>query len=259
MNKLLIVVMVLFFTSCGKKNNQNSENLNSTNEPINNGQEQSIYIEEAGEDKEDEDNLHNANYVNGLGVLVYQGIMDRESSIPDTVKLYNKDSSVYALFSLSKNFLSINGETIELFDIGEKKLVRQYDFQPRVFEPEYEIIHFEVVDQSEKFYEVIINRSSDTKYIEKRSKLFDYLSWNEYLLTSYINFPKNIQKLKSQPSNDSKEIELDKDLIFRPVEVQGDWIKVVCDNGCGECKEKVSGWVKWKKGNILLIELRFVC
>lgn len=49
---------------------------------------------------------------------------------------------------------------------------------------------------------------------------------------------------------------------FSISEIKGDWIKIECVDFCDTpCKfeEKYNGWIKWKKGNDLLIRLLYAC
>ena len=45
------------------------------------------------------------------------------------------------------------------------------------------------------------------------------------------------------------------------VEINGDWLRVQCDDNCDGCPENeiIQGWVRWRKNDKLLIKIGYFC
>ncbi|MBK8146966.1 MAG: hypothetical protein IPK58_01800 [Acidobacteria bacterium] len=61
--------------------------------------------------------------------------------------------------------------------------------------------------------------------------------------------------LLDAPNGKVRNIDLSPKLIFHPVEVRGEWLKVRWDGSQQPKKDAGSGWVKWRDDNQILVEL----
>lgn len=105
------------------------------------------------------------------------------------------------------------------------------------------------VDEKSLFFKL----ENDTSvYYVRRSDSVAYKTWEEYILGSFSVSP--LVKLNSihlKPNNNSEVIEYDNDEFYYPVSIDGDWLEVEW----GEESELKKGWIKWKEGEKLLIEI----
>jgi len=151
---------------------------------------------------------------------------------------------------------------------------------PKFYEPDYGIMHFVCIDSTEKAYKVLINYD-ELKYLPK-TKDYVFKSWQDYINESYgirrlTAEGKNISKIHLQPLRKSPVNEADTLVLpagyemFCPVEIKGDWLRVKfdcfynddnnkhegepCRDYIDQCKNPVSGWLKWKDGNKLLVDI----
>ncbi|HEY8896785.1 MAG TPA: hypothetical protein VIM79_18300 [Niastella sp.] len=148
-----------------------------------------------------------------------------------------------------------------------------------VFDPEYSLMHFACVGQTENAYQVLINHSQ-TKYLP-RKKEYQFQTWEQYLLQSFGirrrtdetgEIEKPLTALRKSPGDSANAIELPAGHeMFCAMEVQGDWLKVQydcfyndedskyegqpCHNYIGKCTDGTTGWLRWRKDNKLLVDI----
>lgn len=149
---------------------------------------------------------------------------------------------------------------------------------PKFFMPEYGIMYFVGVDSTETAYKILAD-SSLIKFIGKNSGA-EFTTWENYILSSF-----GIRRLTeneggAQVQNDLKVSPLEESAVlpvpegfemFCPMEIRGSWVKVKydcfyntdnnphegepCHNFIDDCQDPLTGWVKWKDGNNLLIDI----
>ncbi len=127
---------------------------------------------------------------------------------------------------------------------------------------DYGILHFQCCQIKEDWFQIVVNEESNLKYWIKKSNDFVYLSWGSYILDAIgvrpsdplvnpilINPEEGSAKTKRQPIN-----------CIIPNKIIGDWLKVkfdsvVCDSELDSSEYKnFEGFIRWKKGNKLLIK-----
>lgn len=174
---------------------------------------------------------------------------------PVVIKGANSSEVLKIKFTESGGLLTTyKGKTYKQFDSSNA-------FKPWLFidNPDYFRIAFECVDTIGTSYKV---RLSDTDFtmIDKKNKNFKKESISDFVSgwTSLgFDFNRAINPVKESPKDDSKTIvhkEQQKYKIWRgeSLEVRGDWIKVKT------VKDEV-GWVRWRKGNTVLIRMYYAC
>jgi hypothetical protein len=152
---------------------------------------------------------------------------------------------------------------------------------PKYYFPDYSIFHFICLEQTSTYYKVLVN-FNQVKYFPK-GKEYVFKSWQEYLTNTYrirrIISPKSLntynQHLVTTPSADGFMIKTpDGPESFCVLEVDGDWIKVTydcsyflktlegkqlkgqpCRAYIKQCTNPTTGWLKWRNGNKMLIDL----
>ncbi|MFY7734407.1 MAG: hypothetical protein ACOVSR_13050 [Bacteroidia bacterium] len=148
----------------------------------------------------------------------------------------------------------------------------------KFFKPDYGIMHFVCIAKSEKAYKILVNYS-DIKYLPK-TKNYVFKTWEEYILQSFgvrrlTSNTGNISKkypLRSKPNDNASTLVIPKGHeSFCPMDIKGDWIKVrydcfyndennsyegePCHNYIEKCKNPLTGWLRWRQGNQLLIDI----
>lgn len=184
----------------------------------------------------------------GIGVVI----------APDKFVVYN-DSL------LNNKFSSINM-------YGDEKAIGIYS---KFYKPDYGIMHFICLQATDKCYKVVVNYNT-IKYLPK-SKGYEFATWTDYIMQSFgirrnKDNAKSHQPLRVSPTATADTLSISgKYEMFCPVEVKGDWVKAKfdcfynddnskhegepCQNYISECKDPVTGWIKWRDGNKVLIDI----
>lgn len=161
----------------------------------------------------------------------------------------------------------------------KRNMEEDYDamgFCTKFFKPDYGIMHFVCLGMTNKAYKVLINYS-DVKYLPK-TKEFEFTTWNDYISSSFGIGRRSVvegvdyQPLRTNPEVTSDTLSLPKgNELFCPMEIKGDWIKVKydcfynnsdnpyegepCSQYIDQCKNPLTGWLRWRQKNELLISI----
>lgn len=165
----------------------------------------------------------------------------------DTVYILNTDKSLYGAI------YSDNNEIEPAFNGRETLAIRSYY-------PDYYIIIMDAYDQKEGLYRVFINGAE--KYVAHRAGITVFENWSTHLKNSFIvtNAYNPLRKMPSSEGTAADNYDYDA-LSFETIKVQGDWVEVICNMDCEGCphQQAITGWLKWKDGSKLLIELYYTC
>lgn len=147
------------------------------------------------------------------------------------------------------------------------------------FYPEYGLMHFACIGKTAEAYQVLINYSQ-VKYLPKE-KGYIFQTWEQYIKSSFGvrrkttrtgEQEKPIGTLQKEPNDKADTIAIPDGLeMFCAMQLQGDWIKVQyncfynmehdpyegqpCHNFIQKCKDPLTGWLRWRQGNKLLIDI----
>lgn len=125
-------------------------------------------------------------------------------------------------------------------------------FVPEYIKLDYDILLLRATTISRNWIEVIVNRQTGrTAWVDRNA--VDYVSWPEFLLQVFsvelITSVKNLLRVKPL---ESAGIVLDPGRnSLKPFAVKGEWMKVSIDGPPGSIPKL--GWIRWKKGNQMLI------
>ena len=165
----------------------------------------------------------------------------------DTIRIYHADQSLYGAI------YSENDETEPAFNGSDSLAIRSYY-------PDYYVVIMDCYGLSEGQYRVKIGGSE--KYMEHKDGITIYEDWATHLKSSFIvtkadNPLRETPEIKGEIAGDYDY----KHLSFYAIQVSGDWVQVVCDMDCEGCpnQEQITGWLKWRDGNRLLVELYYAC
>lgn len=165
----------------------------------------------------------------------------------DTVFIYNADNTIFGkIYSKSKS--------------EEPVFIGQESLNIKAYYPDNYIIIFDGDKLSDGKYKVTIDGLE--KIIPHKDGITLYEDWETHLKTSFI-VTDSTNPLRDEPSeygNQLNEYNYD-NLSFVVIEINNDWAKVVCNIDCEGCpnNEIITGWLKWRKGNLLIVKLYYVC
>lgn len=152
-----------------------------------------------------------------------------------------------------------NDQSNNNYNIRNLKTQKKW-LDPEVLWLDYDSFVFRCKMQTKGWYEVIVNNENGKTYWLKKGKWTKYLSWEMFLknMFSIERLPNQKQKIMSLPEEDSKEFKYSGEDCFQVRSMKGDWIEIFtadyCSEGYSNSKTKIkSGWIKWRKGNKLLI------
>ena len=188
------------------------------------------------------ESLSQINMKSGVLRIKTDILLEQNGMLP----IYNMDSTLFG------QILSLEGEPEPRFNKG-KLLIREYY-------PEYYILIFDCKLTNGSY---VVKVGNSEKFINHQEGITIYETWDEHIRNSFL-LTSNKNPLRSEPnllSNAFMEYDYST-MSFVVKEVKGDWAKVACDlecEGCGDRGVVVNGWIRWKDGDRLLIELRYVC
>lgn len=197
--------------------------------------------------------------ISGVGVLSYKSPEPYSEGAGGGIEILNLDGSVYCTISLEEGTVTFEGEEVIQIE-NTQRLLDEYQFNPRFFYPEYEFMEFVVLNVSDNHYHISVDSGSNEKMIRKDESHFIYHSWEDYIQTKYLSFDPQENPIRVAPNDSSGIVYPYNDYFFKAIEVQGDWIKIECNDDCKTCdKGKLTGWIKWREGKELLVSTGSVC
>lgn len=237
------IVILISFLSCRQKQTSTEKTIDTLQTIISEDTIENIKTNPVGQ---------NCTYENSISTLGVGLVI-----APTTFEIF--DDSL-----LTKNFSTIN-----MYE-DENKI----NFCSFFYKPDYGIMHFVCIGENAKSYKILTG-PFEHKFLPKR-KEYEFKTWEKYILESFgvrrkiESEPK--QQLKEQSTEDSKDLKTPEGFeLFCPMEIKGDWIKVKydcfynakdsqyegqpCNNYIDKCDNPLTGWIKWRNQNKLLIDI----
>lgn len=224
--KIISISVLLFFINCGK-----SEKINEPNS-----------FRQQSKNENSQINTLPSKIVS-LKYILEKGLVcltEKTEQSETVIKIFNEDGSVWKKIDFAS------------------QLVNDNEFKPFAYHPDYYLLVLQCTGEKGNYWEVIVNEETKyKKYINKKSSLLHYETWNQHLLKVFsIGFNSTSNPLQESPSNKSSKILLTKSIYggfrFEPVLVKGEWLKIKWQK---DDETWSYGWVKWKDENKLLLEL----
>ncbi|HEU0252923.1 MAG TPA: hypothetical protein VFR12_07795, partial [Pyrinomonadaceae bacterium] len=110
-------------------------------------------------------------------------------------------------------------------------------------------------------YRVVVNEETGlTKFVSKSDPSWKFETWSEHLLTLFaVGFDPSSNPLRKAPADNSTGVTCPSNVVFHPVQVNGNWLKVRRDGDGSDPKMEQRnrtgyGWVRWRANNKLIIE-----
>lgn len=162
----------------------------------------------------------------------------------DFVRFYNDDGSLWYEFTFY--YATAGGK----FESNE-------DFLPFAFHPDYFSLALKCVAGDKIRYEVIVNEETGLKkFVKKDDATLKFQSWEDHIKGAFaVKFNRVENPLRESPAGKVKNADLQEDVTFHPVQVNGEWLKVRWGGSQQPKKDAGSGWVKWRDDHQILVEL----
>jgi hypothetical protein len=147
-------------------------------------------------------------------------------------------------------------KAINSWSIVDLKSVRTW-LVPESLWLDYNSFVFRCVSKRPGWLQVVVNNKTGKSYWIKSSPYLKFSTWEEFLkqmfsITRSRKFP---QTVHAQPSPSTREVNYRVKDCFEVVEMRGDWIKV---KQAGHCEVRDAGfrtgWIRWRRGQSLLVE-----
>lgn len=175
------------------------------------------------------------------------------------------DSSVLHFYELPtdkqpvKNIVFFHDRRINSLNI--RNLEKQQEWlNPEVLWLDYSSLIFRTRKIKDDWLEVVVNNETGKTLWLKKSNQTVFSSWEEYLMGmfSISRLPGKKQIIRKHPREGSEEIRYSGQDCFQIKSMQGDWVEIFtpehCDGESTDSKAKIiSGWIKWRQGNDILI------
>jgi hypothetical protein len=231
--KICFIIIYFCFLSCNNNEKQNSLADDGSADKISLGQK-AINVSQINNDNEKQ---------------ITQGVLRIKTDILeqqyDTVYLIHNNDTV--------NYICGSREITPVFFKSTHIKIRSYY-------PDYYIIVLDGYDKENNFYKVRYNNT--WVLIPHKNGVTIYEDWQTHLKKSFV-VTDNSHPLRVLPDKNSDELsgyDYSK-LNFICEKVAGDWIYVSCNTDCEGCPtdDVVSGWIKWKDKNQLLVRVYYTC
>ena len=154
----------------------------------------------------------------------------------------------------------INDPSINSWNIKDCETQQEW-LKPEVFWLDYMAFSFRCLVSSREWYKVMVNNETGTTLWLRNSEMTEFKNWQGYLksmlsVTRSTEFPQNI---RVTPTDDALEIDYLGSDCFSVISMSGDWIEISTPDYCEEIGNEVktsiiSGWLRWRNGNKLLID-----
>ncbi len=174
----------------------------------------------------------------------------------------DKNGEVKVVYSDNKESSSVLESTkrdYPFYDVKYKKYgVPLPKISIRAFYPDYNVIVFDAF-KDKRGYKVFVNGS--WKYIRLGKDLI-YKTWNEHLINDVYIVSESKNPLYEKNNLKSKVLADKNTYSYKVVKVEREWLEVECLKECEGCphdKKKLKGWVKWREGSKILIDLYYSC
>ncbi|MEI8278164.1 MAG: hypothetical protein WCG87_00290 [Bacteroidota bacterium] len=164
----------------------------------------------------------------------------------DLEKMSSKDSVV--LYEVSG----------EVYSCIKHTGVSSGNVHSRYYYPDKNILILDCVETADKYYKVLVNNRVVLILRNVAGEQVSYMPWQVYLKGMILKLDKNTSLYTDSTSHTL--IAENNTNTYTIKRVKGEWCYVECNTACNECPAKgMSGWVRWRKGNKLLIDIRFGC
>jgi hypothetical protein len=142
---------------------------------------------------------------------------------------------------------------------------------PYYFKSDYGLCYFVCLEKTNDYYRVLINDKDEGFLKNDQSKYF--VSWESLLVNKTVErLDLTANPIRKEPGNNEAvvnlnfKIKVDRLKVIEVIEIKGEsWVKVYYSKSGnvewdGEMSDDVGeGWIKWKSGDKLLVDILLLC
>ncbi len=189
----------------------------------------------------------------GFVFIDISGINNQEGTI--SILGQNRDTILH----LQNQTISINGIKHKIYEEEHlyKKLVNA-----EVFDPEFGLFILKCYETTDKFYKVELNGETALISNSSTNKFVQFKGLEQYIMESYP-IPTQQNPLRMNPDESAGIVDNFEEWVYLPVEIDGDWVKIVDDKDCysGEAPSQVDikGWIRWRKDGKFILKVAHTC
>lgn len=170
------------------------------------------------------------------GRIQGKGVASFQFKVNDRLNIYNEDDSEFGFIVLNEDLTFFTLQMPK--KLVARKVIPEHDFATFDFDAEEENTHKEYL---------FIYANGERRKVKKAEISYTYLSWEEYIKTRPITLI-SCNPLKNAP----------KGMIFEVTTLEGERINIRSSQECAAEDTEfkvVEGWVKWRKGDTLMVDL----
>jgi hypothetical protein len=158
--------------------------------------------------------------------------------------------------SPAKTIRFFDDKSINSWSIVDLDSVRSW-LAPQAIWLDYSHFNFRCTARRPGWFQVIVNNETGKTYWVRASRTLTFETWEAFLadMFSIARLDKFPQPLRSRPSTTSREVRFRGRDCFDLIAMRGDWIHVKQAGHCEEPDRNFrSGWIRWRRGQTMLIE-----
>lgn len=147
-----------------------------------------------------------------------------------------------------------------VYEIVEEEYLYKKNINIESFNPEYGLFILKCFGTSGSYYKVEINGQvglimNDQDYVE-------FKDFNKYIMEAYP-IPSEYNPIRIGPDENSQVIQDFDKWTFVPVEIKGDWLRVIdnkkCYKGVAPSPNDITGWIRWRKNGEFILKVAHTC
>ena len=138
--------------------------------------------------------------------------------------------------------------------------IKNYDAQkawlkPEAYNPLNDLLSFRCIENKDGWMKIIVNNITGSTYWVKESKVNIFSDWLSYLQKEHcIIKRKTNTPILENPEENAKVIEYNGKDCFGIKSMKDEWIEITIPSDLkSDLSSNKTGWMRWKKGNDILI------
>ena len=149
-------------------------------------------------------------------------------------------------------------EDASINSLSIKNLEREREWlNPQAMWLDYSFFFFRCIRQTRGYYEVVANNDTGKTFWIKQADYLSFQDWEEFLISVLTVGRNTEQEIKEKPDETAQTIAFTSDECFHVKQMQGDWVEITTEGLCTEGqtdRNYTTGWIKWREGDVLLID-----